>query len=86
MELSDSATIRALLDYRDQHPPHRKKKTTADVQVAYVGRPKHRCRCGQCSSCVEAAKWERIFQEKFADPDYYQQRPTLLGSSLGWLP
>jgi hypothetical protein len=28
-------------------------------------------RCGQCPQCLEDARWERIFAEKFADPDYY---------------
>jgi hypothetical protein len=30
-----------------------------------------RCRCGQCRNCQENARWERIFQEKFANSDYY---------------
>ena len=30
-----------------------------------------RCTCGQCPRCMENARWERIFLERFADPDYY---------------
>ena len=30
-----------------------------------------RCTCGQCRNCQENARWERIFQEKFANSDYY---------------
>jgi hypothetical protein len=30
-----------------------------------------RCHCGQCRNCQENARWERIFQEKFANSDYY---------------
>ena len=30
-----------------------------------------RCHCGQCRNCLENARWERIFQEKFANADYY---------------
>ena len=30
-----------------------------------------RCTCGQCRTCLENARWERIFQEKFANSDYY---------------
>ena len=30
-----------------------------------------RCKCGQCRNCLENARWERIFQEKFANADYY---------------
>jgi hypothetical protein len=44
-----------------------------------------RCRCGTCARCVEEARWERIFNERFADPNYYKNRPTTFGSSLGWL-
>jgi hypothetical protein len=85
VELSDPATIRALLNQREKYPTHRKRRSTADVELRYVGRPRRRCRCGQCAACLEAAKWERIFQEKFADPNYYGSRPVPVGSSLGWL-
>jgi hypothetical protein len=30
-----------------------------------------RCHCGECRNCQENARWERIFQEKFANADYY---------------
>jgi len=30
-----------------------------------------RCKCGQCAQCLDNARWERIFAEKFADPNYY---------------
>jgi hypothetical protein len=30
-----------------------------------------RCHCGECRNCQENARWERIFQEKFANSDYY---------------
>jgi hypothetical protein len=32
-----------------------------------------RCQCGRCSTCLEEARWDRIFNEKFASPDYYRQ-------------
>jgi hypothetical protein len=45
-----------------------------------------RCHCGQCSCCKENARWERIFNEKFADPEYYRPQPATMGSSLNsWL-
>jgi len=44
-----------------------------------------RCRCGTCFHCKDNARWERIFNEKFAGPNYYQQRNLTQGSSLGWL-
>ena len=30
-----------------------------------------RCRCGGCQQGLENAHWNRIFDEKFADPAYY---------------
>ena len=41
-----------------------------------------RCDCGKCKACEDNARWERIFNEKFADPDYYTTRHLTLGSSL----
>ena len=35
-----------------------------------------------CRRCSENARWERIFQEKFADPSYYSNPTTRNGSSL----
>ncbi|HUA59596.1 MAG TPA: hypothetical protein VML19_12625 [Verrucomicrobiae bacterium] len=35
-----------------------------------VMRPRH-CSCGACHSCAENQRWNRIFEEKFADPTYY---------------
>jgi hypothetical protein len=32
---------------------------------------------------VDNARWERIFQEKFADPNYYA-KPLRRDSSLKW--
>ena len=46
---------------------------------------KVRCQCGKCPRCLDNARWERIYQEKFADPDYYTPRVPVCGSSLGWL-
>lgn len=30
-----------------------------------------RCHCGKCRQCLEDARWDRIFNERFADPEYY---------------
>ena len=44
------------------------------------------CRCGTCWSCRENARWDRIFEAKFADPDYYKRRGGIQqGSPLGSL-
>jgi hypothetical protein len=29
------------------------------------------CKCGQCEWCLSNARWDRIFNDKFADPSYY---------------
>jgi len=34
-------------------------------------RRQQRCQCGSCQRCLDNAKWDRIFNEKFADPSYY---------------
>jgi hypothetical protein len=40
------------------------------------------CHCGACHSCTENARWERIFNEKFADPTYYKKRGPQFSSPL----
>ena len=40
------------------------------------------CECGQCRTCVDNARWERIFQEKFATPEYYHEIRTRHSSPL----
>ena len=34
-----------------------------------LGKPT--CQCGKCRVCVSNARWERIYNERFADPGYY---------------
>jgi hypothetical protein len=31
-----------------------------------------RCHCGTCRVCLDNARWERIFREKFATAEYYR--------------
>ena len=35
------------------------------------------CRSGKCPSCIEEARWERLFRQKFADAHYYSPRQNL---------
>ena len=44
--------------------------------------PRRRCTCGRCRECVENARWERIFEEKFADPTYYTRTVLRTDSCL----
>jgi len=43
------------------------------------------CKCTVCPRCLENARWERIFKEKFEDPDYYLRRSVTLESPLSEL-
>jgi len=40
------------------------------------------CTCGQCTWCLDNARWDRIFNEKFADPGYYGQVTIRHNSTL----
>jgi hypothetical protein len=40
------------------------------------------CRCGDCRRCLDNARWERIFTEKFADPAYYTRSVIRTASPL----
>ena len=42
---------------------------------------KRHCRCGKCALCMDNARWERIFREKFQDLGYYGRGPVIRGSS-----
>ena len=44
-----------------------------------------RCVCGRCPRCREQERWDRIFREKFEDPDYYAPRTVRFPSSLAAL-
>jgi len=48
--------------------------------------PRRRCTCGECRTCVDDARWERIFQEKFADPYYYNRDLIRFDSPLSSFP
>ena len=43
---------------------------------------RQRCTCGGCDRCLDDAKWERIFREKFVDANYYAPRLPRAASSL----
>jgi hypothetical protein len=43
------------------------------------------CHCGKCHQCIENARWERIFAEKFADRDYYKRHGGQHSSPLASL-
>ena len=64
---------------REQRPHKRRLFLTPPPPP--VGAVK-RCACGSCKFCKENARWERIFNEKFADAKYYAERLPGVGSTL----
>ncbi len=82
VELSDSNEIAALLAAQKQaQRPQATPRTRVSTRSA-----RRRCHCGACSTCLENARWEKIFNEKFADPNYYKPQPVRHTSSLSWPP
>jgi len=68
MELTDRDLLEALLVA--QNPPARQTCTRKRATRTMSGKRTH-CTCGVCHTCRDNDRWERIFQEKFADPTYY---------------
>jgi hypothetical protein len=94
MELADPRLLRQLTEtYKRGEARHRRASCpqigtsrTLDLHVyqAPLGNSR-RCRCGECFSCKENARWERIFAEKFADPHYYTGAIVRHGSPISTL-
>ena len=92
MELADPRMIEELMATHARistaRQARRKRSSPPPMAVGLTADrcPKvKRCRCGTCQRCQEEARWDRIFNERFADPNYYKDRPAVFGSSLGWL-
>jgi hypothetical protein len=82
MELSSPEVIRALMQaHGDSTPVCRRRGARDAVRPASRDR-RRRCRCGQCPQCLDNARWDRIFAEKFADPDDYARPVTRIASPL----
>ena len=81
MDLCDDPSLAALFAEMNPPQPGRgvpRKHKKAPISVSYAA-PSHKararmCKCGGCFQCREAARWETIFQQKFADPLYYSPR------------
>jgi hypothetical protein len=63
----------------------RAQQARQDLKRKRPARYKKRCGCGACQSCKENARWDRIFNEKFADPFYYDERGPSINSPLSSL-
>lgn len=88
MELADPRMIEELLATHariSRDRPARRKRSMPDPGTPGRYPRLKRCHCGTCPRCREEARWDRIFNERFADPDYYKKRPAHFGSSMGWL-
>jgi hypothetical protein len=81
VELTNSNLIDAL---KSEAQRRRRKPGAAKPLQANPERQK-RCTCGTCAACIDNARWEAIFNAKFADPDYYKPRPVRGASSLDFL-
>ena len=79
-ELADPEDINASIHAGSSQSKMKRMDFTSPVERS--PEPKQRCRCGKCGPCEDAARWERIFQEKFADPEYYTRRVPRQSSSL----
>ena len=74
MELTDAKALKALFAALGAPPrPVSDRVAQTVYQAPNKGKNSRYCKCRLCPACVENARWERIFQEKFADPDYYAE-------------
>jgi len=60
--------------------PQREKSSPAKPR-----RVAGRCQCAKCPTCKDNSRWERIFEEKFADSQYYQKTHIRHSSPLSSL-
>lgn len=82
MDLADNRLIETILVEHHTRAPRRRRVTTPP-QFRPASRHR-RCQCGRCAPCLDNLKWERIFDAKFADPDYYTRSRVPQGSSMNW--
>jgi hypothetical protein len=79
MELASPECLRELMRLYESPKPVRVRRRAS--APAYRSR-RRSCKCGVCGPCLEDARWERIFAEKFEDPDYYNQPSLRITSPL----
>jgi hypothetical protein len=82
MELANPESIRALMHGLENPTPVLPRQTARNLVRPAPKQRRMRCKCGQCSQCLDDARWERIFAEKFLDPDYYTRSATPMASPL----
>jgi hypothetical protein len=86
MELTDAQTINFLIE--SQVPRRQSASIVRGARLAATSypssktSPSRQCKCGRCHDCSDNARWERIFNDKFADPNYYCGLVVRYGSPL----
>jgi hypothetical protein len=82
VELCDANSITRMLSPRNRVRPIRGLKGDRGVPRQALAPRARRCACGTCKFCTENERWNRIFREKFADPNYYRGPIVRHSSSL----
>jgi hypothetical protein len=84
VELTDAKVLEAMFAALGAPPRPVSDRAAQPVYQAPASKAKNSryCKCRVCPVCVENARWERIFQEKFADPHYYSGLQMRRGSPL----
>jgi hypothetical protein len=82
MERASSEVIAVLLNGTGLPSRRRRGRASTEASRQAAKRVHPRCQCGSCRQCLDDAKWERIFAEKFADPTYYTRLVVRAASPL----
>jgi hypothetical protein len=82
MELSSPESIRVLMGTYWNPPPARRRRGAQEASPRASRSRRMRCKCGHCRQCLDNMRWERIYAEKFADPNYYTRSVVHISSPL----
>jgi hypothetical protein len=82
MELSSPDSILALIAAYGNANRAQRRPGAQDVVRPVRKDRRLPCRCGHCKQCLDNARWDRIFAEKFADPEYYTRSVLHMASPL----
>ena len=70
---------------RGSNLERRRRQARRDLKRGGTPKSRSRCHCRSCRWCEDDARWDRIFNEKFADPTYYSERSIRMASPLASL-
>jgi hypothetical protein len=83
MELTSPESIRALIaSFADLEKRVPQRHGSLDVSRSPRRHQRMTRHCSHCQLCLDNARWERFFAEKFADPTYTSGRVTRMASPL----